>query len=87
MCSLLGEPSRLKIMLTCLVREESVNFIKQKTVLSQPLVIHHLRGLKTAQLIRGRKEGRRVLYSVSNKLLVYILRDMINRVIKESQHG
>ncbi len=87
MFSLLGEPSRLKIILTCLDGEQSVGAIQAKTGLSQSLVSHHLRLLRAARLMKKRKEGKQVFYHVADEHIACVLRDMTEHVAEECHHG
>lgn len=87
MFNLLGEPSRLKIILACLDEEQSVSSIKEKAGLSQSLASHHLRLLKAARLMKSRKEGKQVFYSVADEHIACVLRDMVDHVAEEGDHG
>lgn len=84
MFNLLGEASRLKIILACLDEEQSVSAIKEKAGLSQSLASHHLRLLKAARLMKSRKEGKQVFYSVADEHIACVLRDMVNHVVEEA---
>ena len=53
MFRLLGDPSRLRILLACLVRPTAVGAIAEGTGLSISLVSHHLRLLRAARLVRA----------------------------------
>lgn len=85
--NLLGGPSRLKIILACLDKEQSVGAIKEVAELSQSLASHHLRLLKAARLMKSRKEGKQVFYSVSDEHIACFLKDMVEHVITEGDHG
>ena len=50
---LLGDPSRLRILLYCLKSPRSVGDIAKSLDLSQTLVSHHLRLLRGARLVRS----------------------------------
>lgn len=50
---LLGDPTRLRILLFCLPGPKSVGDIVESLGLSQTLVSHHLRLLRGARLVRG----------------------------------
>lgn len=51
---LLGDPTRLKVVLTCLDGPIAVGDIAKATGASQSLVSHHLRLLRAARLVRAR---------------------------------
>lgn len=65
--SLVGEPSRLKIL--CILKEgqHCVCDIENHLKLSQSLISHHLKDLKDAVLISDKKRGQWVYYSLTTK--------------------
>jgi len=74
---LLGDESRLKIVLYCRKRLVSVSEIAEGVRLSPSLVSHHLRLLRTARIMRTEREGRRVFYTVSDAHVEHMLKDML----------
>lgn len=65
--NLVGEESRLKIL--CILRQDKhcVCEIEKHVDLSQSLISHHLRDLKTAEIIQSEKKGQWVYYSLTPK--------------------
>ncbi|KUO52817.1 MAG: hypothetical protein APF76_02460 [Desulfitibacter sp. BRH_c19] len=62
----LSDVTRLKIVEMVSEKEMCVYDIFQKLNISQPAVSHHLKILKQAGLIVGRKKGKWVLYSIND---------------------
>ena len=60
----LGHPARLKIVAGLLNDERSVSQIQKALGLPQSTISQHLRILKNAGIIKGRKEGTRTCYRV-----------------------
>ena len=58
----LADPSRRAIFESLTRGEAAVKEITARFDISQPAVSQHLAVLRDAGLVRGRKEGRRVLY-------------------------
>ena len=59
----LGDPSRVLLLRTLIEGEElCVNHLAESIDMSPSAVSHHLRILRTAGLIRFRREGREVYY-------------------------
>lgn len=58
----MGEPSRLKIIDYLNEGERCVSEIAQLTGLSQSLVSHHLKILKSAGVVRQERRGRNIFY-------------------------
>ena len=66
----LSVPVRSKIYNLILKNGEiSVNEIVNKFKLTQPTISYHLKDIENAGLIKSKKAGRKVLYSVSEKCL------------------
>ena len=74
---LLGDPSRLRILLHCEEGPKSVTDISETLELSQSLVSHHLRLLRGARLVRSHKQQRHVLYEAADAHIRDMLHDMI----------
>jgi DNA-binding transcriptional ArsR family regulator len=64
----LGDETRLQILETLLVEERCVNELVQAMGLGQPHISHHLRILRGAGLVEGRRDGKKVCYRVSPKV-------------------
>jgi len=60
----LGHPARLKIMAGLLKDECNVAQIQKVLGLPQSTISQHLRILKNAGIIKGRREGNKTCYSV-----------------------
>ena len=59
-----SDPSRLKIIAALVQGELNVGAIAEEVGLTESATSHHLRGLRQMQLVRTRKEGRQVFYSL-----------------------
>lgn len=77
---LLGEPGRLRLMLLCRDAEPSVGAMAEALGLSESLVSHHLRLLRAARLVKGRREGRRIHYGLADAHVSRIIADMLAHV-------
>ena len=62
----ISEPSRLKILLALSGGELCVEHITEAVGGQQSAVSHQLKTLKDNKIIKGRREGKNVLYSVSD---------------------
>ncbi|WP_241685778.1 metalloregulator ArsR/SmtB family transcription factor [Luteimonas sp. YGD11-2] len=74
---LLGDPTRLRVLLACLDAPISVGDIATRTGASQPLVSHHLRLLRGARLVRGERRQRQVFYTTADAHIRDMLIDML----------
>ena len=74
---LLGDQSRLKILLQCMHGSVAVGDIAEALDLSQSLVSHHLRLLRGARLVRGERRQRQVFYTTADAHIRDMLIDML----------
>jgi len=75
---LLGDPTRLRIVVACLNRPENVAAIAAAVGASPSLVSHHLRLLRAGRLVRADRHGRQVFYSAADEHVRCIVNDMID---------
>lgn len=74
---LLGDPTRLKILLECLDGAVSVGEIAKRIDASQSLVSHHLRLLRAARLVKGTRRSKQVYYEADDHHIRHIVSDMV----------
>ena len=70
----LAHPARLKIMANLMERECCVGDMQKCLSLSQPNVSQHLRVLKEAGIIVGRREKNKICYKISDNRIKNILK-------------
>ena len=63
----LSDPTRLRILSILGEAEACVHELCEATGMSQPAVSHQLRLLRVARLVRGRRAGREVFYSLDDE--------------------
>ncbi len=81
---LLGDPSRLRIVIACLDAPVAVSAIAEGLGLSLSLVSHHLRLLRAARLVRGLREGKQVFYQVADHHVRGMITDMLEHIAEEA---
>jgi ArsR family transcriptional regulator, lead/cadmium/zinc/bismuth-responsive transcriptional repressor len=86
MFRLLGEPSRLSIVASCLDSPLSVGEITSRLGLSQSLVSHHLRLLRAARLLKAGRRGKQVFYSIPDSHVRDMLTNMIEHLAEPHEH-
>jgi DNA-binding transcriptional ArsR family regulator len=74
---LLGDPTRLGILLACLDAPRSVGEIAAATGASQSLVSHHLRLLRGARLVVGTRDARQVFYRAADQHVRHMIADIV----------
>jgi len=80
MFRLLGDPSRLRILLACLERPTNVGAIAEGTGLSVSLVSHHLRLMRAARLVRAARQGKQVYYQGADEHVRCVVADMVTHL-------
>lgn len=80
---LLGDPTRLRVLLACLDGPIAVGDIAQGIEASPSLVSHHLRLLRAARLVRGTRKTRQVFYEAADDHIRDMLVDMVEHAREE----
>lgn len=86
MFKLMGDPTRLRIVLACLESPTSVSEIADGLELSPSLVSHHLRLLRAARVLRGDRCGKHVYYCAADRHISRVIADMLEHVVEPSGH-
>ncbi len=79
----LGDASRIRILSAIADEELHVGAIAEIAGISESAVSHHLRGLRQMRLVRARKEGREVYYSLDDEHVTALFRQGLEHV----RHG
>ncbi len=77
---LMGDPSRLSILMAVLAGPRAVAEIADATGLSSSLVSHHLRLLRGGRLVRASRRGKQVFYVIDDAHISSVLIDMAEHV-------
>lgn len=81
---LLGDPTRLRIVLACVPAPIAVSEIAASLELSPSLVSHHLRLLRAARIVKSERQGKQVFYSAADAHISGVLRDMLEHIAEPS---
>lgn len=81
---LLGDPTRLRIVLSCLEAPIAVGEIAGGLQLSSSLVSHHLRLLRAARIVKAERQGKQVFYSTADAHISGVLTDMLEHIAEPS---
>ena len=76
----LGDPTRLRIVVSCLRAPLAVSDIADRLGLSVSLVSHHLRLLKGARLVRADRQGKQVFYEADDVHVRRMVEDMVTHI-------
>lgn len=87
---LLGDPTRLRIVVCCLTEPRNVAAIAAAVGASPSLVSHHLRLLRAGRLVRAERHGRQIFYTAADAHVRTIVGDMIDHAAETegaARHG
>ena len=85
---LLGDPTRLRIVLACLGQPTSVGDIAGRFALSSSLVSHHLRLLRAARIVKAERQGKQVFYTAADAHISGLLANMFEHLAEpETTNG
>jgi len=87
MFRIMGDPSRLRIILVCLDAPTCVGDIAQQTRLSPSLVSRHLRLLRAARVLRAERQGQQVFYAMADAHIRRIIADMLVHLAERPEDG
>ena len=77
-----ADPTRVHILYLLAEQEQCVTDIAEKVELSQSAISHQLRILKQMQLIKFRREGKNILYSLADDHVRTILQMGLEHVME-----
>ena len=84
---LLGEPTRLRIVLSCAEGPVAVHDIAARHDLSSSLVSHHLRLLRAARIVKADRQGKQVFYTAADQHISSVLADMLEHIAEAHADG
>ena len=76
----IGDNNRRRILECLGDSEKCVNEIIEHTQLEQTLVSFHLKALKNCGLVKSRREGKKIIYQVSDNDIIKVL-GTINKLV------
>lgn len=77
---MLGNESRLALVMLLQGGPQTVSWLVEQTGLSQPLVSQHLRTLREGGLISGTRDGREVTYHLADHHVAHVVSDALIHV-------
>jgi DNA-binding transcriptional ArsR family regulator len=77
---LLGDATRLRIVIACLAQPTAVGDIAGTLALSSSLVSHHLRLLRAARIVKAERQGKQVFYSAADAHISGLLANMFEHI-------
>ena len=79
----LSDPSRIRIISVLAEGEANVGAIADAIRISESAVSHHLRGLRQMRLVRARKKGRQVFYTLDDEHIIELYQRGLDHVLHD----
>ncbi len=79
----LSDTSRIKLMAALVGGELNVGALAEAAGISESAVSHHMRNLRQLRMVRARKEGRQVFYTLDDQHII----DLFLRGVAHVQSG
>ena len=73
---MLSQPARLRILCILLEGEQSVLALAELVELSQPAMSHHLKRLRSADLVQTRRDAQTIYYSLKGREVAEVLKTL-----------
>lgn len=77
-----GDATRISIMFVLLKQELSVGEIADKLAMNASAISHQLRVLKQAKLIKSRRSGKNIIYSLADDHVVTIIKQGVDHILE-----
>jgi len=79
----LSDTSRIKLLATLIGGETNVGTLAEAAGISESAVSHHMRHLRQLRMVRARKDGRQVYYTLDDQHII----DLFLRGVAHIQSG
>jgi ArsR family transcriptional regulator len=79
----LGDPTRVKIIFALAQGELCVYCIAKILNMSDSAISHQLRILRNMKIVKHRREGQMVYYSLDDEHISYLLKDVLEHIEEE----
>ncbi len=78
-----SDTSRIRILSAIINEELNVSMLAEVVGISESAISHHLRGLRQMRLVRARRIGKEVFYSLIDEHIIALLHQGIKHVQQE----
>lgn len=78
-----SDTSRVRILSAVIEQEVNISTLAEMVGLTESAVSHHMRGLRQMHIVRARREGKEVYYSVIDPHLVALFQQGVRHIQEE----
>jgi len=75
-----SDTSRVRILSGLIEQEINISALAKMVGVSESAVSHHMRGLRMMHLVRSRREGKEVFYSVTDPHIIALFQQGVRHV-------
>ena len=78
-----SDTSRVRILSAIVEQEVNISTLAEAVGLTESAVSHHMRGLRQMRLVRSRRDGKEVYYSVDDPHIIALFQQGVRHVQEE----
>lgn len=75
-----SDTSRVRILYTILDKEINISTVAKLVGISESAVSHHMRGLRQLRIVRARRDGKEVYYSIADSHIIALFQQGIRHI-------
>ncbi len=75
-----SDTSRVRILYAIVEKEMNISALAEQVGITESAVSHHMRGLRQMHIVRARREGKEVFYSIVDPHIVALFQQGIRHV-------
>lgn len=75
-----SDTSRVRILFAILEKEMNISALAELVGVSESAVSHHMRGLRQMHIVRARREGKEVYYSIVDPHIIALFQQGVRHV-------
>lgn len=78
-----SDTSRVRILSVIIEREMNISMLAELVGVTESAVSHHMRGLRQMRLVKARRDGKEVYYSVNDPHIIALFQQGVKHVQEE----
>jgi ArsR family transcriptional regulator, lead/cadmium/zinc/bismuth-responsive transcriptional repressor len=78
-----SDPSRVRILSAIVEQEVNISTLAETVGLTESAVSHHMRGLRQMRLVKSRRAGKEVYYSIDDPHIVALFQQGVRHIQEE----
>ena len=78
-----SDTSRVRILSIVVEQEMNVSALAEQVGITESAVSHHMRGLRQMKLVRSRRDGKEVFYSVIDPHIIALFQQGVDHVVND----